>query len=81
MTGKRLMKPGKGVMARQLVYFCIRFLATVTVWAMVLKTASVFTGNPVDLSDVLPPVCTVFGGELLFLLVKRLVAKPNEEDT
>ena len=76
--GNRLPKQEKGAMARQIVYFCIRFLAAVTVWAMLIKTIGAFTGNSVDLSDVMTPVCAVFGGELLFLLVKRIFAKPSE---
>ncbi len=74
---KRLAKPPKGQMARRLVYYCIAVLSVVTVWAMVTKTVT----PSVDLADVLTFVAAVFGGELLALLVKRVFAKPNEEDS
>ena len=63
-------------MARRLVYYCIAVLSVVTVWAMVTKTVT----PSVDLADVLTFVGAVFGGELLALLVKRVFAKPSEED-
>ena len=65
-------------MARKLVYYCIGTLSTTAVWAMIVKTI-----NPAaDLTDVLVFVGTAFGTELLMLLVKRILAKPNtsEED-
>lgn len=65
----------KGKMARQLVYYCIGFLSVTAVWAMVEKTIA----PSVDLSDVLTFIAAVFGGELLLLLVKRVWAKPNDE--
>ena len=58
-----------------LVFYCIGVLSLVTVWAMVVKTC-----NSNDLSDVLTFVGGVFGGELLFLLVKRIFAKPEGGD-
>ena len=64
-------------MARKLVYFCISILTLTAVWAAVVKTIAPTT----DLSDVLTFVGAAFGGELLFLLVKRVFAKPTETET
>lgn len=68
----------KGKMARELVYFCIWALTAALTWAMILKTAAVLLDRTCDLSDVLIFAGGAFGGELLMLLVKRVVAKPNE---
>ncbi len=68
----------KGKMARQLVYFCLWMLAAVAIWAMILKTAAVLLDRQCDLSDVLIFAGGAFGGELLLLLLKRVLAKPNE---
>ena len=68
----------KGKMARELVYFCIWVLTAALTWAMILKTAAVMLDRTCDLSDVLTYAGSVFGGELLMLLIKRIVAKPNE---
>lgn len=84
MRGKHEKKriQQKGRMARRLVYFCIGMLTLSAVWSMALKTVGIVTGYSVDLTDVLTFVGSVFGGELLMLLVKRIYAKPtNEEDT
>ena len=63
-------------MARELVYYCIRVLTATAVWAAAVKTV-----NPTaDLSDVLTFVAAMFGGELLMLLVKRVFAKPTEQE-
>jgi uncharacterized membrane protein len=70
----------KGQMARRLVYFCLTVLTLTTVWAMVLKSVGASTGYAVDLTDVLTFVGAVFGGELLMLLVKRIFAKPTEQE-
>lgn len=75
MSGKRLYRP-KGQMARQLVYFCVGVLTATALWAMVLKSID----PTADLSDVLTFVGAAFGGELLFLLVKRVFAKPSEQE-
>lgn len=77
MRTKRTKKNPKGAMARKLVYFCISILTLTAVWAAVVKT----TVPTADLSDVLTFVGAAFGGELLFLLVKRVFAKPTETDT
>ena len=79
---RKIKRHRKGEMRRRLVYYCIAALSIVGVWAMVLKTVSVATGNHVELSDVLVFFGGAFGGELLLLLVKRVIAKPNktEED-
>ena len=68
----------KGKMARELVYFCIWALTAALTWAMILKTAAVMLDRTCDLSDVLIFAGGAFGGELLMLLIKRVVAKPNE---
>lgn len=77
MKGKRLTEAQKGQMARRLVYYCIGVLSVAAVWAMILKTISVITGNPVDLTDVLVFIAAAFGGELLMLLLKRIFSKPT----
>ena len=68
-------------MARDLVYFCIIVLTITLIWALVLKTISIFTDIVLDLTDVLTYAASVFGGELLMLLCKRIFAKPKEQDT
>lgn len=71
----------KGRMARRLVYFCISVLTVVLIWAMVLKTVAFFNAQMVvDVSDVLTFAAAAFGGELLFLVVKRVFAKPKKEE-
>lgn len=77
MSYKRLTEIQKGQMARRLVYYCIGVLSVAAVWAMILKTISVITGNPVDLTDVLVFIAAAFGGELLMLLLKRIFSKPT----
>lgn len=77
MSYKRLTETQKGQMARRLVYYCIGVLSVAAVWAMILKTISVITGNPVDLTDVLVFIAAAFGGELLMLLLKRIFSKPT----
>lgn len=72
-------------MARRLVYFCLRVLTATAVWAMAVTTAALAADRTIDLSAVLAFVGAGFGGELLLLLVKRLLAKPgsteDEEDS
>ena len=77
------MKPikTKGLMARRLVYYCITALSITLVWALVLKTISIFTDISIDLTDVLTYAASVFGGELLMLLCKRIFAKPKPQET
>lgn len=71
----------KGRMARRLVYFCVSVLTVVLVWAMVLKTVALFIPQViVDVSDVLTFTAAAFGGELLFLALKRIFAKPKERE-
>ncbi len=70
----------KGKMARRLVVFCIAVMTFTLIWAMVLKTVSLFnTEMSVDVSDVLTYVGAAFGGELLLLAFKRVFAKSNEQ--
>ena len=73
-----LMKE-KGAMARELVYYCLRRLTIFATWAMVLKTVALILDRQIDLTDVLVFIGGCFGGELLFLLVKRLLAKPTDK--
>ena len=70
----------KGVMAKKLVYFCLRVLLWTAVWAAALKTVGVILDRTVDLTDVLTFVGAAFGGELLLLLVKRVFAKQKSND-
>ena len=70
----------KGVMAKKLVYFCLRVLLLTAVWAAALKTFGVILDRSVDLTDVLTFVGAAFGGELLLLLAKRVFAKSNNND-
>ena len=70
MTGK------KGKMARGLVWLCIGVLLAAAVWGMVVKTISPES----DLTDVLTFIGGAFGFELLALMLKRLLAKPNERE-
>lgn len=72
------MKKRKGQMARELVYFCIKCLVITLLWAAVIKTAAFIMDRAIDLSDILTYAAAVFGGELLFLLVKRVFAKPTD---
>lgn len=73
-------KQTKGIMARRLVYYCITALSITLVWALVLKTLSIFTDVSMDLSDILTYAASVFGGELLMLLCKRIFAKPKSQE-
>ena len=77
---KKVKRRRKGEMSRRLVYYCVAALSIAGLWAMVLKTVSVTTGNHIDLSDVLVFFGGAFGGELLLLLVKRVFSKPNETE-
>jgi hypothetical protein len=76
MRKKRTRNKKKGTMARQLVYFCIGALTLTASWAAVVKTIY----PNADVSDVLAFVGASFGGELLLLLVKRVFAKPMENE-
>ena len=69
----------KRKMARRLVYYCISVLTVAALWSMILKTYSAITGITVDLSAELTFIASVFGGELLLLLLKRIFAKPTEK--
>lgn len=69
----------KGLMARELVYYCIYALTLTLAWAVVIKTVAVILDRPSDLSDVLIFAAAAFGGELLLLLCKRVFAKPNDD--
>ena len=78
----------KGKFARRLVKLCLSVLMATLVWAAVIKTVALCTGQTVDLTDILTFAAASFGGELLLLLVKRVLAKrtggenPSEsEDT
>lgn len=75
----RLNKQGR--MARRLVYFCIGVLTMAAIWAVVITTIATVRGWMIDLSAVLTFVGAAFGGELLFLLVKRVYAKPTDQTT
>ena len=68
----------KGQMAKELVYFCLRVLVWTLLWAAGLYTVAVIWNKSIDLSPVLTFVGAAFGGELLMLLMKRVLAKKNE---
>ena len=72
-----MMDKKKGKMARILVIYCIGILTIVLIWAMISKS---FATEYIDLSDVLTFAGGVFGGELLLLLLKRIFAKPDDND-
>lgn len=69
----------KGKMARRLVYYCIGVLTITALWAAVVVTVAVVRDVSVDLSAVLTFIGGAFGGELLLLLLKRVLAKPKED--
>ena len=68
----------KSEMARTLVIYCVRAITLIAVWAVAVKTYSVFKWGATDISDVLIFAATAFGGELLLLAFKRVFAKKNE---
>ena len=63
----------KGKFARRLVKLCLSMLMATLVWAAVIKTVALCTGQTVDLTDILTFAAASFGGELLLLLVKRVL--------
>lgn len=69
----------KGRMARRLVYFCIGVLCLTAIWAVAVTTMAAYRDQTIDLSAVLTYIGAAFGGELLLLLMKRVLAKPNTE--
>ncbi len=68
----------QGVMAKKLVYFCLRVLLWTAVWAAAMKTVGLIINRAVELSDILTFVGAAFGGELLMLLLKRVFAKKGD---
>lgn len=82
--GKHSPEEKKGAMARRLVYFCIGMLTEAAIWAQILTTLAAVKGWTIDLGTILGAVLSfmglAFGGELLFLLLKRILAKPNETE-
>ena len=69
----------KGQMARTLVIYCVRAITLIAIWAVCIKTYTVFKWGATDISDVLIYAATAFGGELLLLAFKRVFAKKNED--
>ena len=69
----------KGQMARTLVIYCVRAITLIAIWAVCIKTYTVFKWGATDISDVLIYASTAFGGELLLLAFKRVFAKKNED--
>lgn len=69
----------KGQMARTLVIYCVRAITLIAIWAVCIKTYTVFKWGATDISDVLIYAATAFGGELLLLAFKRIFAKKNED--
>ena len=68
----------KGQMGREIVFYCLRRLTAILIWAAVVKTVALFMDRQIDLSDILVFSAAAFGGELLLLAFKRVFAKPNE---
>ena len=66
-------------MARTLVIYCVRAITLIAIWAVCIKTYTVFKWGATDISDVLIYAATAFGGELLLLAFKRIFAKKNED--
>lgn len=77
MSGKRQIT--KGRMARRLVYYCVGVLTVTALWAAVIVTVAVALDRSIDLSAVLTFIGGAFGGELLLLLLKRVLAKSNDK--
>ena len=75
----RKSRQTKGQMARQLVVFCVRCLCGTLIWAAGMKTAGLILERTVEVSEVLTFAGASFGGELLMLLCKRMLAKNTEE--
>ena len=69
----------KSEMARTLVIYCVRAITLISIWAVCIKTYTVFKWGATDISDVLIYAATAFGGELLLLAFKRVFAKKNED--
>ena len=78
---KYMTEAQKGQMARELVYYCLRRLTFYATWAMILKTVALAFDRTIDLSDVMLFIGGAFGGELLMLLAKRILAKSTEEES
>ena len=80
---KRYRKPKKryqkGDLSRKLVIYCITILTIAVLWAMATKTYCAIHSVDMDVSDVLTFIGAAFGGELLLLLLKRVLSKPREE--
>lgn len=76
-----MTKRKKGQMARTLVWLCVSVLLLTLVWSAVLTTIATLRDTSVDLSDILTFAAATFGGELLMILLKRLLAKNIEEET
>lgn len=74
-----MKKDKKGLFSKVIVIYCIAFISILTVASFVILA---LTG--LDASGILGVAAGVFGGELLFLCMKRIFAKPstpNNEDT
>lgn len=65
MSKKRRLS--KGQLAKRILYFDLLFLLVTGVWAMVLASLGV------DASSTLTVIYTVGGGELLLLMIKRII--------
>ena len=75
------LKTVTGKMARRLVVYCIFILTIAAIWSMALETIAVIHQVDVDQSEVLVFIGGAFGGELLMLLMKRIFAKSDKEDS
>ena len=68
-------------MSKTIVLYCIRAITLIAVWAIAVKTYAVFKWGATDISDVLIFAVTAFGGELLLLAFKRVLAKNDAQQT
>lgn len=76
----RKCRQTKGQMARYLVCFCVQCLTATLIWAAGIKTVGVILDRTVEIGEVLSFAGAAFGGELLMLLCKRMLAKNGKTE-
>lgn len=72
MSRKR-RRLSKGQLGKRILYFDLIFLLITGVWAMVLASMGM------DASSTLTVIYAVGGGELLLLMIKRILGGSNDE--
>lgn len=70
---RRRRRLSKGQLGKRILYFDLIFLLITGVWAMVLASMGV------DASSTLTVIYAVGGGELLLLMIKRILGGSNDE--